>query len=264
VNKILVIEDEDDVRTSIKDILENSDFKVITASDGITGVKLAKSKLPDLILCDIMMPGLDGYSVIKSLSKVERTSIIPFLFLSAKSTMEDLRLGMNLGADDYLVKPFRAKDLVEAINNRIMKRKQLLTKSKNNISDQNFDEVHNPFTPDRMFINYNNSMRLIKTKDIYCIRAEGSYTEIFTKAKKYTIRKSLKAWEELLPKEVFLRIHRSTIVNTNYFKYSEPVYNRSYHIYLDGMKEPLILSERYVKNLKHNSVIKTNKKTDLL
>lgn len=257
MKRILVIEDEDDVRTSIKDILENSGFVVLTASNGISGVELAKSKLPDLILCDIMMPGLDGYSVIKTLSKNERTALIPFLFLSAKATMEDLRLGMNLGADDYLVKPFRAKDLVAAIENRIKKRKQLLRKSKNKKDNQNPQGDQNSLSADRMFINYNNSMRLIKTDDILYIKAEGSYTEICTIAKKYTIRKSLKSWEELLPKEFFLRIHRSTIINTNYFNYSKPIFNRSFQIYLHGIDEPLILSERYVKKIKHNSIIKS-------
>ncbi len=134
--KILVIEDHPDVRDNIAEILELSSYKVITAADGKEGVRLAKSERPDLILCDIMMPGLDGYEVLYILGKNHETASIPFVFLTAKSEKEDFRKGMSMGADDYLVKPFEEIDLLNAIENRLRKYEQL--KGASNESMQHF------------------------------------------------------------------------------------------------------------------------------
>lgn len=118
---ILVIEDEKAVLTNILEILEGGGFKGIGADNGVVGVQLAKQHLPDLILCDIMMPGLDGHGVLTQLREEPLTGTIPFIFLTAKAEHSDLRQGMNLGADDYITKPFRRKELLEAINIRLAK-----------------------------------------------------------------------------------------------------------------------------------------------
>ncbi|WP_413160323.1 response regulator [Capilliphycus salinus ALCB114379] len=122
MKRILVIEDESDVREIILDILEAEDFSVIGAENGQEGVKVAQEYLPDLIICDVMMPEMDGYDVLKKLRESKATSTIPFIFLTAKATRENLRQGMNLGADDYLTKPFSRKDLLGAISSRIQKK----------------------------------------------------------------------------------------------------------------------------------------------
>ncbi len=122
---ILVIEDNADVRENISEILELSSYQILAAPDGKEGVKLAKEKKPDLILCDIMMPGLDGYEVLYILSKNYETASIPFIFLTAKAEKEDFRKGMSMGADDYLVKPFEEMDLLNAIENRLKKFEKL-------------------------------------------------------------------------------------------------------------------------------------------
>ncbi|QIZ69604.1 ATP-binding response regulator [Oxynema aestuarii] len=118
---ILVIEDESAVLTNILEILECGGFKAIGAENGQIGVQLAKENLPNLILCDIMMPVLDGYGVLNELRQDPTTATIPLIFLTAKAEAQDLREGMNLGADDYLTKPFRRKDLLEAVNTRLAK-----------------------------------------------------------------------------------------------------------------------------------------------
>lgn len=118
---ILVIEDNQDVRENIADILELEGFKVATAENGRIGVELASQLFPDVIICDIMMPELDGYEVLEELNKNTQTSSIPFIFLTAKTEKTDLRKGMNLGADDYLTKPFTDKELLEAIESRVKK-----------------------------------------------------------------------------------------------------------------------------------------------
>lgn len=116
---ILVIDDNSHIRENIAEILELANYNVITAENGKEGVAIAQEELPDIIICDIMMPELDGYGVLYLLSKNPVTSNIPFIFLTAKAEMDDLRKGMNLGADDYLTKPFEETDLLNAIETRI-------------------------------------------------------------------------------------------------------------------------------------------------
>lgn len=112
---IVLIEDNQDVRENTAEILELQHYKVTTAENGRIGVEKAISYIPDLIICDIMMPELDGYEVFERLSNHPKTASIPFIFLTAKSEKTDFRKGMNLGADDYLTKPFEEKELLEAI-----------------------------------------------------------------------------------------------------------------------------------------------------
>lgn len=119
--KILLIEDNPDMRENTAEILELSGYDVITASNGKEGVELAKTSDPDLIICDIMMPVLDGYGVLHILSKEPETSKIPFIFLTAKSEKADYRKGMIMGADDYLTKPFDDVELLDAIEARLKK-----------------------------------------------------------------------------------------------------------------------------------------------
>ncbi|MBW4443721.1 MAG: response regulator [Plectolyngbya sp. WJT66-NPBG17] len=118
---ILVIEDEQTVRESILDLLEAEGFHGIGGENGDIGVKLAHEHHPDLILCDVTMPELDGFSVLAQLRKSPDTAGIPFIFLSARSTKSDQRQGMELGADDYLTKPCTATDLLGAVSGRLAK-----------------------------------------------------------------------------------------------------------------------------------------------
>ncbi|MGB3402774.1 MAG: response regulator [Microcoleaceae cyanobacterium] len=117
--KILVIEDEEDIRENIEDILELSEYQVFAAANGKIGLKSAQSHSPDLILCDIMMPELDGYGVVKALREQPTTEKIPVIFLTAKVEHSDRRMGMELGADDYLTKPFLPEELLKAIEARL-------------------------------------------------------------------------------------------------------------------------------------------------
>ncbi len=117
--KILVIEDNKDMRENIAEILELADYHVMAAANGKEGIKSVKNEKPDLIICDIMMPELDGYAVLSILSKDEDTTDIPFIFLTAKAERQDMRKGMEMGADDYLTKPFTDTDLLGAIEARL-------------------------------------------------------------------------------------------------------------------------------------------------
>lgn len=121
MKKILLIEDNLEVRENTEEILTLANYKVLTAPNGKIGVELAQQEKPDLIICDIMMPELDGYGVLHILSKKDETARIPFIFLTAKTEKSDIRKGMTLGADDYLTKPFDDTDLLNAIEVRLRK-----------------------------------------------------------------------------------------------------------------------------------------------
>ncbi len=121
MKRILVIEDEESVRESLLDLLMAEDFETQGAENGVIGINLALKEIPDLIICDIMMPEVDGYEVLNTLRKNPLTATTPFIFLSAKADKADFRQGMQLGADDYLTKPFTRADLLEAIETRLAK-----------------------------------------------------------------------------------------------------------------------------------------------
>jgi CRP/FNR family transcriptional regulator, cyclic AMP receptor protein len=121
MKKILLIEDNEDVRNNTAEILELSSYKVIVAENGKTGIEKAIRNEPDLIICDIMMPVLDGYGVLHAVHKNEAIKNTPFIFLTAKTERNDIRKGMELGADDYITKPFTGTELLNAVDSRIKK-----------------------------------------------------------------------------------------------------------------------------------------------
>lgn len=121
MKRVLLIEDDTVLRENTAELLELSNYDVITAANGQIGLDVAKTKQPDIIICDIMMPLLDGYGVLEGLSKHNDTKFIPFIFLSAKTERQDVRKGMDLGADDYITKPFSEDEILSAIESRIAK-----------------------------------------------------------------------------------------------------------------------------------------------
>jgi CRP/FNR family transcriptional regulator, polysaccharide utilization system transcription regulator len=134
---ILVIDDNVDMCKNISSILKLANYEVVIANSGQLGIELVQQSNPDLILCDIMMPNLDGYGVLHVLSKAPATANIPFIFLTAKSDLKDFRTAMNLGADDFLTKPFDGLELYNIIELRLKKNDLIKTTFENNISDIN-------------------------------------------------------------------------------------------------------------------------------
>jgi DNA-binding response OmpR family regulator len=119
MKKILVIEDEPEMRRNITALLRYHNYEPVGAENGRQGIEVARRENPDLILCDVMMPELDGYAVIQALQNDQALARIPFIFLTAKGEKHDLRSGMELGADDYLTKPVANADLIRAIESRL-------------------------------------------------------------------------------------------------------------------------------------------------
>lgn len=133
MTKVLIIEDESIIRENLKELLEIYNYYVIDAEDGVIGVKRAYEEKPDIILCDINMPNLNGFDVLKKLQSNPETFAIPFLFLTAFSEKENFREGMRLGADDYITKPYQKDDVINAIETRIKKSYSLAVKSNEKI-----------------------------------------------------------------------------------------------------------------------------------
>ena len=132
-NRILFIEDNPEIRENVTEILELDGFEVTAATNGKEGLDIAREELPDLIVCDIMMPVMDGFTVLYFLTKDPKTADIPFIFLTAKVDRFDFRKGMEMGADDYITKPFEDVELINAIRSRLKKKEMLRKEYSNDI-----------------------------------------------------------------------------------------------------------------------------------
>lgn len=252
MKKILVIEDDNMIKNGVKELLTTVGYNVFSADDGKEGIKIAKEILPDLIVCDIMMPGLNGYEVLKKLNDDKKTSLIPFIFLTAKAEMKDLRIGMELGADDYIVKPFESKTLLNAIDVRLSKKeKNRKTPPKNFLKAGN--KAKKKLTgEDRIFVENSGKLEFIKVKEIVSIVSLGNYCKVTTESGKYEImRKTLTEWQKLLPEILFLRIHRSYIININFVSKIAKWTSGTYKVYLKNITETFTLSQRYASLIKN-------------
>lgn len=155
-NRILVVEDSDDLRENIISLLELNDYEVIVAENGYDGLQLAIKEVPDLIISDRMMPIMEGTQMLQELRSNSITANIPFIFLTAKSSRQDIRDGMNYGADDYLPKPFEAPELLNAVNTRLQKKNksdEVLDKVYKNISQSIPHELRTPLVSIQGFTN---------------------------------------------------------------------------------------------------------------
>ena len=177
--KILIIEDNQDVRENTAEILELANYEVCTAEDGEKGVALAKLIQPDVIICDIMMPEMNGYDVLLYLNKDKKTAGIPFIFLTAKTERTDVRKGMNLGADDYLTKPFEESELLDAVASRIKKYSFLKKEFSRDIEGVNqfFNEVSENAGMESLSNNRN--VVPFNKKDILFMEGDAAHTLYF-------------------------------------------------------------------------------------
>lgn len=172
MKKILIIEDNDDIRENLAEILELAGYEAHTAENGKKGVEKAEQIVPDLILCDIMMPVLDGYGVLSIVNKKPILADIPFVFLTAKSEKTDFRYGMNLGADDYITKPFETNELLSVIEMRLVKSDKI---------KKSFDLTGNGNRDFNHFINETKAVEALKTLTIDReVRSFLKKTEIYT------------------------------------------------------------------------------------
>jgi len=250
-NTILLIEDDPGVLENLKVLLIQEKYNVITAVDGYEGVVEAKKHIPDLIICDILMPKMNGYEVLKTLSIDSRTDTIPFLFLTAKTDIGDIRKGMGLGADDYLIKPYDIDELLNAIDIRLNKFLKIKGNQLDHLEEKT-NEKGQLSENERIFLTVNNKPQFIKIKLITHIVAERQYTNLVLEdGTKILIRKSLSYWENILPDTLFVRIHRSIIINLDYVLKVEKWFKNSYKVILKDTYGCFIMSRRYASKLKN-------------
>ncbi len=249
-SKILIIEDDLALAKNIASLLEEEGYNVVHANNGSEGIIEVLRVEPDLIICDVMLPETDGFEVKEQLDKSENTFEIPLIFLTAKTDIKDLRHGMQLGADDYLFKPYKAADLLKVIELRLNKRKRIIAKLIEQTSTK--ANKNNPLTKeDSIYLKIGKTSKYFMINSITSIQACSQYTNIIlSNGKKILIRKSLNYWESILPAKVFKRIHRSTIINISYLIKIEKSSENSKQVYLKGHDEPLKLSRRYSSKLK--------------
>ncbi len=254
---ILVIEDDPAVRENIQFLLEESGYTVITANDGSQGIAIAPKLAPDLILCDIMMPHADGYEVLKALRSRPETVSVPFVFLTARSEMTDMRRGMQLGADDFLLKPYRAEDLLQTVTTQITKQ------AAPTVQTEGAAKHHEPAQErsEHELVLAGSTPEVFKIADIKYIKAEEEYSVVFTcDGKKHVVRRLLKEWEGHLPASTFLRIHRSFLINLNHVLKIEKWFNHAYRVFLKDVAEPLVMSRRFSTQLRAKVKERTEKK----
>jgi DNA-binding LytR/AlgR family response regulator len=243
--KLLIIEDETDIRENIKEIFELNGYEVYTSANGSEGIKLALKYNPDIILCDIMMPIMDGLEVKQALGKKKQTASIPFIYLTARADIQSIREGMDFGADDYIVKPIRAEELVCTVNKRMQRIAELKSVQVDEIIEHRLaleDKIPLFTGKEHLFIPINN---------IVIISVDADYTKICSKDdKKYLIKKSIKSWENILPDKFFTRVHRNILVNLNYVEKIEPWFNGILVARMNNYPESIMFSKRYSQKIK--------------
>lgn len=253
--KILVIEDDRKLLGNIIRFLEEENFEVKAVADGINGIETAKNWIPDLIICDINLPLKDGYQVLHELSKEINTRTIPFIFLTARVEKEDLRKGMNLGADDYMFKPFELEDLLNSVNTRLMKSDYL--KENKKIENESTKKIYD--LDDKILVSVSSKMQLFPIKDLKYLKAENPYVHLRFANGKYSLnRQTLSEWETKLPPKYFIRIHRTTIINTEFITKIDKVGNMTYLLSLKDEEQPFAVSRRYRSKLKDKFSLATS------
>ncbi|MGO4918010.1 response regulator [Maribacter spongiicola] len=198
MKKILLIEDNDDVRENTADILELANYEVITAENGKIGIQKAKEFLPDLVICDIMMPQMDGFQVLQNFEKDISMASIPFIFLTAKTEREDIRTGMNLGADDYLTKPFQENELLGVIECRLNKHDNLKKEIVRNLKGINtFIEEVSEFE-DMEGLSKNHMLKSYEKKEIIFWEGDNAHSLFFIESGNVKTYKGTEAGKELV------------------------------------------------------------------
>lgn len=270
MKSIIIIEDDVLIREATIAILNDEGFYVDSASNGNDGIKLIKRNNYDVILCDITMPEMNGFDVLRNIKILKLLSKPVFIFLTAKSERSDYRLGMELGADDFIPKPFAKGELLKSIDTQLKKKEENSSKidieqevirilsEKLNSDEKNKQAIESEKESQeikyegKIFLSDGKKSDFVKLRTVIFIQSAKDYTRLFTNdSKSYIVRKPIKQWNEKLPKQYFLRIHRSTIINTDFIRKVEKWNNYTHRIYMEGVKDPFIISQSYSKILKN-------------
>ncbi len=213
MEKILIVEDEMNIRESLGEIFNLAGYQVELASNGKEGYESIMNEKPDLVICDVSMPELDGFELLGAINQRMKDEVVPpFLFLTAKVEPQDIRQGMSLGADDYILKPFDHTHLLEVVRMRLEKRKKLLEKSQGTVSNQQEFKGFN-----KLALPNEEGLILVPFDDIIKCQADRAYCHFhLNSGKTILVSKSMKEFEDILMANNFIKVHKSSIVNINY------------------------------------------------
>lgn len=247
MKQLLIIEDDADLRNIISEFFHENDFKVLSSPDGIDGIKLAKEYKPDVIICDLLLPGVDGFKVKEILAEDKNTSTIPFIYLTGNKEITDMRHAMELGADDYIVKPIKVRDLLNLVLKRLERLHSFKSVKVSNLNDNG-----------GKFIVKNGKQSLfVSFDDIKIISAEGYYSVVhLNNGKKVTIKKSLKNWLTILPNNKFYQVHRNSIINIEMIEKLDSGPKGIYIAKLKNYPELIFFSQRCSQKIRKDSILK--------
>ena len=268
---ILLIEDSDDIRETTAEILELANYKVISAENGKVGVEIANKTKPDLVICDIMMPVLDGYGVLHIFSQNPDLQNIPFIFLTAKTDRSDLRKGMDMGADDYLTKPFQEIELLSAIESRLKKLENLSNSFKN--THESIEEFYQSATKhtDLSSLSVDRKVNNVKKKQVIYSEGDEPIRFFFLKTGKVktyqTNRDGKEFIMELYNSGDFFG-HISIIENSEYQESSEALEDCEIigipkHDFLELITRNQLVANQFIKMLANNIQEKENQLTQI-
>ena len=268
---ILLIEDSDDIRETTAEILELANYKVISAENGKIGVEIANKTKPDLVVCDIMMPVLDGYGVLHIFSQNPDLQNIPFIFLTAKTDRSDLRKGMDMGADDYLTKPFQEIELLNAIESRLKKLENLSNSFKN--THEGIEEFYQKATKysDLSSLSADRKVNNIKKKQVIYSEGDEPIRFFFLKSgkvKTYQTNRDGKEFITGLYKSGDFFGHISIIENSEYQESSEALEDCEIigipkHDFLELITRNQLVANQFIKMLANNIQEKENQLTQI-
>lgn len=244
--KILIVDDDQQICQVLEQFLRKQGYEVAVANDGEQGLKTATAWLPDLMLCDLDMPGLDGQGVVTALRQDARLGEIPVIFLSACTERDQIRKSMNLGGDDFITKPAGLQEILETITARLARRqKQMLQRGRQSSKET---QSVSP-APATVLIKDQNRQHYLQLSEVKAFMAFGEYANIFWGKDRHVLfRKALKQWQAELPPEQFVRVHRQAIVNLAFLDFVEKDAKGKTLIHLKDFKEVIPVSERETAN----------------
>lgn len=215
--KIVVVEDEKDIRESLKELLEAEGYHVLEASNGKEGFEVIMAEQPDLVLCDVNMPEMNGFELLDTLNQNlsdENKPFPSFMFLTALTEVEDFSAGLSLGAEDYITKPFEIEDLFARIRKRLDRRDQLIK-----MGSQRLRTDKSKILAKRIALPLQDGLELIEMQAIVFVSAERSYCNFhLSDGRVILVSKPMKEYEDALLNRQFLKVHKSSIVNIDYIE----------------------------------------------
>ncbi|HMT10607.1 MAG TPA: response regulator [Ignavibacteria bacterium] len=259
--KVLVVEDNEEVRFLVKEVLKQEQYAVTDASDGQKALEIALGENFDIIVCDVQMPKMNGFDFLRILSKQTNSHRPNFIFLTGKNERKDMRTGMELGADDFITKPFKPEELTNAVKAQLRKRENLKAAVYNDDSLLNsIKSLVNPsIRPNNKSLNGNEKIFItteayngfLSIEELTAINSVKDYTKLLMKdGTVHFVRKPIKTWEEKLPPADFVRIHRQTIININHIKKVDKWFNYSFKISMSTTDKVFYSSQRYSVKLR--------------